>query len=128
MIDKMTESNVELVAQLREERDVALQENCKLINELLGYQYDVKKLHETVQYMQHTISLLNNDTLRLKSRLEERDDSLHEKSQKVSYLESELKKLKTDQDKIYKVSTHLSKAKNFFLAKRGISAAIQSKN
>jgi len=52
--------------------------------------------------MQHTISLLNNDTLRLKSRLEERDDSLHEKSQKVSYLESELKKLKTDQDKIYK--------------------------
>lgn len=101
----MSESDVELVTQLRQERDLALQENCKLINELLGYQYDVKKLHETVQYMQHTISLLNNDTLRLKSRLEERDDSIHEKNQKISYLESELKKLKTDQDKIYKVGT-----------------------
>jgi len=73
-----------------------------LVNELLGYRYDVKKLHETVQYMQQTINLLNNDTLRLKSRVEERDDLLHEKNQNMAYLESELKKHKSSQDKMQK--------------------------
>ena len=93
------------VAQVKNERDEALAENCELINELLGYRYDVKKLHETVQYMQHTINLLNNDTLRLKSRIEERDDLIHDKNQRIVYLESELKKHKHDQDKMQKVKS-----------------------
>lgn len=53
--------------------------------------------------MQHTINLLNNDSFRLKSRLDERDDLIHEKGQNVIYLESEVKKLKYEQDKIQKV-------------------------
>ena len=93
------------VSQVKNERDEARAENCELINELLGYRYDVKKLDETVQYMQHTINLLNNDTLRLKSRIEERDDLIHDKNQRIVYLESELKKLKHDQDKMQKVKT-----------------------
>ena len=113
------DEKTELIDQLKTERDEALAENCALINELLGNRYDVKKvwsllyfmnfkrvlkLHETVQYMQHTINLLNNDSLRLKSRLDERDDLIHEKSQNVIYLESEVKKLKYEQDKIQKVT------------------------
>ena len=54
--------------------------------------------------MQHTINLLNNDSFRLKSRLDERDDLIHEKGQNVIYLESEVKKLKYEQDKIQKVT------------------------
>ena len=98
----MDEKADSTVAQVRNELDEALAENCELINELLGYRYDVKKLHETVQYMQQTINLLNNDTLRLKSRVEERDDLLHEKNQNMAYLESELKKHKSSQDKMQK--------------------------
>ena len=123
------DEKTELIDQLKTERDEALAENCALINELLGNRYDVKKvwlllyfmtfkrvlkLHETVQYMQHTINLLNNDSLRLKSRLDERDDLIHEKSQNVIYLESEVKKLKYEQDKIQKVTKtiHLLLKKN----------------
>ena len=47
--------------------------------------------------------MLNNDVLRLKSRLEEREELLHEKTQDLSFTESELKRLKSDREKVCKV-------------------------